>query len=195
MCEASNPSEVYFNMTVLMGSGWGADLVGYFRLWMRTHDFLQQKESREVNVCMGGDWYTFPSHFFLPAHATLAYVEDNFHGLLPQPYDRTVGTAGVPLQPVNDLNAEERSRYVELSTCDYVVMTTPSSAQDTATYTPLQEKIVGTSGDAGFSKVHCEDIIDAARSPSALFRAYYVPFAPREKNVFMQYCLYSRKNI
>lgn len=77
-----------------------------------TLEMMDSANSSELTVCMGGDWYTFASHFFLPqktftlvtnhttvmkglesstfvhseGHTTsvnLQYVSDNFHGLLP----------------------------------------------------------------------------------------------------------------
>jgi alpha-1,2-mannosyltransferase len=186
---------------------------GYFRLWIHTNSLLssppQSASSGSVyNLCMGGDWYTFPSHFFLPKHVNFSYVEDNFHGLLPQPYDVLVGTGGQPLLPVNGLNAEEKSHYVELSSCSHLVMTTPSEKFGSEQYTPLQRRVllgpvdadqsatadsIDEEGAMTFKRLHCEDILDAPHSPSALYRAFYVPFAAASKNEFMKYCLYSQE--
>ena len=74
-----------------------------------------------LTVCMGGDWYTFPSHFFLPKNVRLEYIRGSFHGQLPQHFSITRGTSAIPLQQFNDLNKEEESRYVPLSSCDYLV--------------------------------------------------------------------------
>lgn len=76
-----------------------------------------------VTVCIGGDWYTFPSHFFLPPNARLQYVRGNFHGQLPQHYRSFQGTSSTPIFNFNDKNEEEESRYVAFSTCDYLVAT------------------------------------------------------------------------
>ena len=173
-------------------------------MWVETSEALS-KSTNPANVCMGGDWYTFPSHFFLPTHTHLSYVEDNFHGLLPQRYDPSVGTQGSVL-PVNDLNAEEKSRYVDLQTCDYLVMTTPSArtlSEESPSLTPLQQQVLTSRSDGTetedatkknkFNAVHCEVIIDAPNSPSALFRAFFIPFTPPSKNEFMRYCLYAQE--
>lgn len=157
-----------------------------------------------LNLCMGGDWYTFPSHFFLPNHVNFSYVADNFHGLLPQPYTLSVGTAGTPLLPVNGLNAEEMSHYVPLASCSHLVMTTPSEKFGIGQYTPLQRRVLlgfeeDSASDSGFKNksfkpIHCENILDALHSSSALHRAFFIPFfTPTGTNVFMQYCLYSQE--
>ena len=74
-----------------------------------------------VTVCIGGEWYTFPSHFFLPPNARLEYVRGNFHGQLPQHFRSYLGTSNPPIYNFNDKNEEEDSRYVEFNTCDYLV--------------------------------------------------------------------------
>jgi len=174
---------------------------GYMNLWSQVHAVVP---SSNTTVCMGGDWYTFPSHFFLPEQAHLGYVEDNFHGLLPQPFPPGPrGASRTPLLPVNDRNEEERSHYIPLNSCDYVVMTTPAcaglgvasgeahcTAEDQLT--PLQQSILGPISQ--FTPLHCEDIIDPKNSVSSLARAFYIPRLSEKSNRFMQYCLYSRSS-
>jgi hypothetical protein len=75
-----------------------------------------------VNVCTGGEWYQFPSHFFLPPHARLQYIDDHFGGILPQHFAPLNGTAAVLLQAFNNRNREEKARYVPLLECDYLVL-------------------------------------------------------------------------
>ena len=95
-------------------------------------------------VCMGKEWYRFPSHFFLPSpsaysNATLVhhlqYLPSSFKGLLPGHYqpspstssslqamwaDRAVSTRLTPAHQ-NAENREEVSRYVEVGECDWIV--------------------------------------------------------------------------
>jgi alpha-1,2-mannosyltransferase len=74
-------------------------------------------------VCTCGEWYRFPSSFFLPPGMELAFLESSFKGQLPQPFS---GHGSRPasrdvLQPFNDLNQEEASRYVPVDSCDWIV--------------------------------------------------------------------------
>ena len=40
---------------------------------------------REVNVCVGKEWYRFGSSFFLPSERVhLQFIKSGFDGLLPQ---------------------------------------------------------------------------------------------------------------
>ena len=91
------------------------------------------------SMCVGADWHRAPGHFFLPSSARLAFAKDSFGGQLPQPYpplwghvaksDNSgvgiLGTAAPPIQPFNDRNAEEPSRYTPLHACDVLVITVP----------------------------------------------------------------------
>jgi alpha-1,2-mannosyltransferase len=74
-------------------------------------------------VCVGKEWYRFPSSFFLDG-AEIAFYEDGFTGQLPQPF---TSTTSVPSN-FNSFNLEEVSRYVPIESCDYVVdVNLPSS--------------------------------------------------------------------
>ena len=95
-------------------------------------------------VCVGKEWYRFPSHFLLPSPSSysnatatyhLQYLPSSFDGLLPGHFhpspstlssldsmwrDRALSTRLVPPHQ-NALNRAEPSRYVELEECDWVV--------------------------------------------------------------------------
>lgn len=148
---------------------------------------------------MGGDWYTFPSHFFLPTSTKLQYLEDNFHGLLPQLFPYSQGSSIPSVLPVNDQNREEKTRYTQLNLCDYLVMTTPSCF-DTNNYstnnckidslTPLQKEIL-VDKKVPIKIEKCEKIIDPIHSTSAIAKAYSIPYLSTKTNQFKYYCLYS----
>ena len=97
---------------------------GYIKLWTAAEPIFSKASLRSavpIRICMGSDWYTFPSHFFLPPNTQLDYFNDGFKGILPQHFAAENGTFCKPIQPFNGLNKEETSRYVELETCDYIV--------------------------------------------------------------------------
>lgn len=71
------------------------------------------------NVCMGADWYRFPSSFLLPDGASLSFVPSEFRGLLPgkfSPLGAHVEAAGM-----NDLNVWSPATVVDARTCDCFV--------------------------------------------------------------------------
>eukprot|EP00079_Xenopus_tropicalis_P037704 XP_017951475.1 PREDICTED: alpha-1,2-mannosyltransferase ALG9 isoform X3 [Xenopus tropicalis] len=69
-------------------------------------------EGRTVNVCVGKEWYRFPSNFLLPDNWQLQFIESEFRGQLPKPFAKgTRATRTIP-KDMNDQNREETSRYV-----------------------------------------------------------------------------------
>lgn len=40
-------------------------------------------DSETYNVCIGREWYRFPSSYFLPNNARLQFIPSGFNGLLP----------------------------------------------------------------------------------------------------------------
>ncbi|KAG0238527.1 mannosyltransferase [Actinomortierella wolfii] len=44
---------------------------------------LQTPKHNAVRVCVGKEWYRFPSHYFLPEGAKLGFIKSRFDGLLP----------------------------------------------------------------------------------------------------------------
>lgn len=67
----------------------------------------------DVNVCVGKEWYRFPSSFYLPSPKwKLRFIKSGFKGQLPKPYtEGRNGTLVVPTD-MNEMNREEPSRYV-----------------------------------------------------------------------------------
>lgn len=82
----------------------------------------QQLESADMvhpgdNLCVGKEWYRFPSSYFLPNNMHVKFIKNEFAGLLPgefhedQPGDVLAGTWMVP-QGMNDRNEEDLGKYV-----------------------------------------------------------------------------------
>lgn len=74
-------------------------------------------------VCLGKEWYRFPSSYFLPDHMRAKFVKSAFDGLLPGEFNEAkIGFGFFPgtwLDPpgMNDLNIEDYGKYVGASTC------------------------------------------------------------------------------
>jgi hypothetical protein len=107
---------------------------GYIATWTDVYQILKTVHlpSKKLRICTGIEWHLFPSHFFLPANASLHYIEDDFHGILPQPYQSINGTSILPPLPNNDENQEEVSRYTFLDECHYLI-----SSHELSRYDPL----------------------------------------------------------
>lgn len=89
------------------------------------------------SVCFGKEWYRFPSSYFLPNDMRPKFIRSEFRGLLPGEFPdspsylgRLDGASQIP-SGMNDLNIEDPSKYVGVSTwrwddysCSYTNFTT-----------------------------------------------------------------------
>lgn len=72
------------------------------------------------NLCLGKEWYRFPSSYFLPEGVRARWIKSAFSGLLPGQFDESgkgwerPGLWTVP-EGMNDLNIEDPGKYVCLS--------------------------------------------------------------------------------
>jgi len=79
-----------------------------------------------INLCVGKEWYRFPSHYFLPDGVRLRFLKSDFNGQLPKYFlektyvdsnnqtkmsDEREGTWTIQ-EGFNDRNLEEMDRYV-----------------------------------------------------------------------------------
>ncbi|KJE92084.1 asparagine-linked glycosylation 9 protein [Capsaspora owczarzaki ATCC 30864] len=136
-----------------------------------------------IAVCVGKEWYRFPSHFFLPENSRLEFVASEFRAQLPQPYSAQYGTSGVPPN-FNDMNREEPSRYFDINKCDYLIDV------DTAAVAPREPRYALQTEK--WKEVYSVPFLDAAQSPNALFRAFYVPFLSAQHCTYAKYVVLQR---
>ncbi|XP_063111814.1 alpha-1,2-mannosyltransferase ALG9 isoform X3 [Cavia porcellus] len=142
-------------------------------------------EGRPVNVCVGKEWYRFPSSFLLPDNWQLQFIPSEFRGQLPKPFaEGPLATRIVPTD-MNDQNLEEPSRYIDISKCHYLV------DLDIMRETPREPKY-SSNREEWIGLVH-RPFLDASRSPR-LLRAFYVPFLSDQYTVYANYTIFkSRK--
>lgn len=185
---------------------------GYMELWRDLGQALAEQgkgnpSKSELTVCTGREWYFFPSHFFLPQHTRLAFVRDSFHGQLPQLFreggpggeQSWIGLWSDPLQPFNKMNKEEMSRYVDISSCDYVVALVDHEAEQHAHGPMVRAMELAVLGDSSapqipgkFSVMINKPVLDPSRSPSALARAFHIPMLSKRLNIYNMYTAFSK---
>ena len=168
-------------------------------------------------VCVGKEWYRFPSHFFLPSPSPytnlsttyhLQYLPSSFSGLLPghfhpSPstssslssiyYDRALSTRLVPPHQ-NDLNLAEPSRYVDMETCDWVVDLVLEGQRE-AEYRVrrvVKEEVGGCRIEWVWRVVGRWRFLDAERS-ARWSRAFYIPHLSSLGNRWGEYQLLERE--
>lgn len=99
-------------------------IVGAYRAPLQVYAPLQQIEpyTSDGIVCLGKEWYRFPSSYFLPNQMRAKFVKSAFDGLLPGEFNEAkIGFGFFPgtwLDPpgMNDLNIEDHGKYVGGST-------------------------------------------------------------------------------
>mmetsp|Transcript_17144 Transcript_17144/g.44666 ORF Transcript_17144/g.44666 Transcript_17144/m.44666 type:complete len:545 (+) Transcript_17144:101-1735(+) len=135
-----------------------------------------------ARICVGKEWFRYSSSFFLPEQltpgggaVTLEFIKSGYDGLLPKPFAKANGTSVIP-EDMNNMNREEPSRYVVLSTCDFAV------DRDDGDGSALSSR-------DGWERVACRPFLDATRTSSAIFRALYIPLIDESRVVFSDYCL------
>lgn len=87
---------------------------------LRVYAALESQNVPEhgVSVCMGKEWYRFPSSYFLPNNMRAKFIKSEFRGLLPGEFSDAPtlkalfeGTSAIPLG-MNDRNEEDPGKYV-----------------------------------------------------------------------------------
>lgn len=137
-------------------------------------------------ICVGKEWYRYPSSFFLPEGSHLAFVRAGFTGILPAAFGPSTSS---PPAPMNSMNREEPSRYVDPASCDFAVDTWEDAAPES--WWPHQA--IGAPVFA-VKPLRCEPMLDLARSRSP-WRSFWIPGVTsatgimRNKLNFVQMCL------
>ena len=150
--------------------------------------------NRDLNVCMGKDWYRFESSFLLPMlskgvniesskNTEMFWIDANFTGLLPQPFGPFPSGLSTPTGSFNNENREEKVAYTSLDICDFVIDTVSSSD-------PLD---IARRNGADFQTLFCFDILDLDHS-DAPWRSFYIPLnAVSHHYTFADMCLFKSR--
>lgn len=128
--------------------------------------FESLPETSAGNVCIGREWYRFPSSYFLGDHLRLKFVKSGFDGLLPGEFHEPNGlpdnrfwwnreaTWLIP-KGMNSQNMEDPDKYVLLDQCDYLVDTSSPVGPNDEQYTSMPEN---------WERIHCAKFLDNENS-------------------------------
>lgn len=155
--------------------------------------------SGETYVCTVGEWYRFPSSFFLPMNHKLGYLKSSFDGQLPQPFtlhgSRIESLAMPEAGHFNDKNEEEMDRYVDIGMCSYVFELVPMHDDDDDVPEGMRYMASDTSGGS-WELLASRQFLDAEKTP-ALHRILYIPSfgstAVNDAVAFKRYNVYERR--
>eukprot|EP00656_Telonema_subtile_P030531 TRINITY_DN3350_c0_g1_i2.p1 TRINITY_DN3350_c0_g1~~TRINITY_DN3350_c0_g1_i2.p1 ORF type:complete len:486 (-),score=108.89 TRINITY_DN3350_c0_g1_i2:4-1461(-) len=132
-------------------------------------------------LCLGKEWYRFHSSFLVPSGTTVNFVSSGFDGLLPAKFSPTTGSWTTPVEPLNDQNKEEPSRYVPSHTCHFFVDLQEERGAADPRFTTHN----------GWEVVWSAPFLDAANS-DPLPRAFYIPGISSRTNRYNSYVLKKR---
>uniref|UniRef100_A0A6N2NH03 Mannosyltransferase n=1 Tax=Salix viminalis TaxID=40686 RepID=A0A6N2NH03_SALVM len=133
-------------------------------------------------LCVGSEWHRFPSSFFVPEYISeVRWIDDGFRGLLPLPFNSTLGgTAAAPPHFNNKNKASDEQFLRDIEACTFLVELQlnrpyPTRGSDLSTWEPIAAL----------------PYLDREFSPS-MYRSFFIPYLWQEKNVFGMYKLLKR---
>ncbi len=139
------------------------------------HHLQEYDNGKEQPVCIGNEWYRFPSSFFLPNNLFKLYFVEHpeFRGHLPTHFvSNTTHSTSVVQPTFNDQNEHEPLHYIDKEKCAWFIAST---------------KIIN------FDKIVCSPLLNSRESPF-WSRILYIPFVSSKYNQYQEFCLYKKKN-
>ncbi|KAF2746972.1 glycosyltransferase family 22 protein [Sporormia fimetaria CBS 119925] len=145
-------------------------------------------------ICLGKEWYRFPSSYFIPNEARAKFVKSEFTGLLPGEFAEADGlgqfaaTWQIP-SGMNDENREDPSKYTNIEDCTYLV---DSRSKNTK---PSRLEPDYIADDNEWETLSCKPFLDP--DTSLLGRLIWIPDLPfvpdRYRRKWGEYCLLRRR--
>eukprot|EP00727_Mastigamoeba_balamuthi_P005242 m51a1_g14716 hypothetical protein (714) ;mRNA; r:170404-173178 len=133
--------------------------------WARAGVVAARAGAEGATVCVGKEWYRFPSSFFLPRNARLRFIPSNFTGLLPRPYAESSRDIPPYMNDLNKAELADKERYVTDPAREcHVLVDREFPSQTEPRYARVRPWTVDWSAP----------FLDTEASP-ALWRAFYVP--------------------
>ncbi|KAG7666213.1 ALG9 [[Candida] subhashii] len=148
------------------------------------------------NVCMGKEWYHFPTSFFLPDNYRLRYVDCGFDGLLPGDFHESSSslidsTTFIPPH-MNNKNQFEVDKIISLEQCDYFVDNSQVRSQPKLINPDLS--LV----DEQWKLLTCNKILNPEGNHNLIGKLIYIPKVLRKlipyKVEYMEFCVLKRQS-
>lgn len=137
-----------------------------------SRDILEDPNSKTpINVCIGKEWYRFPSSFFLPStRYSIRFLRSEFRGILPAYYSDEENATQIIHNYFNDMNKENSfMHFKNIEKCDFLVdLDLKNDANP-----PLEPNY---SADSEHWTILKQLPFLNAQKSNAIYRAFYVPF-------------------
>lgn len=138
------------------------------------------------NVCLGREWYHYPSSFFLDDNMRLKFVESGFRGMLPGDFkeypentwaNKIKSISSNTTIEFNNKNIYNPETVVDFNVCDYyidIVSDVNTDMGEIALFAKngKDEEIVTT--DANWEVIYCDSFINSDES-SGISKILYLP--------------------
>lgn len=174
-------------------------LVNNYTAPIEVYANLPQTSSQTL-VCVGREWYHYPTSLLLPDNYRLGFVSSGFDGLLPGDFMETVSTREairtIPLG-MNNQNIFDPSKLANVEDCAFYV--------DTEMPCDNENDVIDPSNSPVWKPYFCKPFVDVKKS-KFLGRALQIPnvilenlppfLTPYVKKYYqaeyLQYCIYER---
>ncbi|XP_057795963.1 dol-P-Man:Man(6)GlcNAc(2)-PP-Dol alpha-1,2-mannosyltransferase [Salvia miltiorrhiza] len=133
-------------------------------------------------LCVGSEWHRFPSSFFVPEYiGEVRWIDDGFRGLLPLPFNATLGgTSAAPPYFNNKNLASDQQFLQDIDKCTFLVEL------------HLQRPYLPRGSDLNtWEVVAAMHYLDREMSPPK-YRSFFIPYLWQQNNVFGLYKLLKR---
>ncbi|XP_020244579.1 dol-P-Man:Man(6)GlcNAc(2)-PP-Dol alpha-1,2-mannosyltransferase [Asparagus officinalis] len=145
-------------------------------------DYHYEDVGSDSVLCVGSEWHRYPSSFFIPSFiGEVRWIDDGFRGLLPFPFNSTLGgTASAPPY-FNNKNKASPDQYLrDIDRCTLLIELDlkrpyPARGSDLSKWETLA----------------AVPYLDREMSP-ALYRSFFIPNLWQRENVFGFYKLLKR---
>ncbi|XP_067647618.1 alpha-1,2-mannosyltransferase ALG9 isoform X2 [Eurosta solidaginis] len=145
----------------------------------------QYRNDQIYNVCIGKDWYRYPSSFFLPTkNFRLRFLKSEFRGMLPVYYAECENATQLVHPYFNDMNQEDERTYFNYNNCDFLIYF------DEGVYTDLEPNYANFTKE--WTTMKTLPFLIQHKSHK-LFRAFYIPFLTDNYTTYGNFHLLKRK--
>ncbi|KUI68276.1 Alpha-1,2-mannosyltransferase alg9 [Cytospora mali] len=152
-------------------------------------------------VCIGKEWYRFPTSYFLPRDMEAKFIRSEFRGLLPgefprsSPFGAFANTHIIP-DNMNDRNEEDLSKYTDIQQCHFLVDTQyPLNAEKGLSPPPNEPDYVADTEH--WEVVKCLPFLDAGNTgliPRMIWIPSWLTWIPEKyQRKWGQHCLLQQR--
>ncbi|KAL8973862.1 MAG: hypothetical protein Q9197_001897 [Variospora fuerteventurae] len=189
---------LFMLLAIDIGVGRTIGIYSAYKAPLQVYAPLHQAEfaSGEANVCLGKEWYRFPSSYFLPKNMRAKFIKSAFDGLLPGQFNEAkIGFGFFPgtwlIPPgMNDQNIEDSGKHIDVEHCSFLVdshfpSTKPSKIEPNYVEDALS-----------WEELQCSRFLDASHT-HLLGRIFWIPdwkvMPTRFRRQWGRHCLLRRR--